>query len=312
MSDLHVVFGASGGAGAALVRELAGRGHRVRAVSRGGGRYPDGVEQVRADAEDAAAVREAARGAAAVYHSVNAPYPEWARRLPGIMDNLIGGAAEAGARLVYADNLYMYGPTDGPMVEDTPVRPDTRKGALRARLADALMDAHARGRVRAAIGRASDFYGPPVVNAAAGDRLFGAALAGKRAMWVGRLDVPHSLTFTEDFARVLATLGERNEAPGHVWHAPDAGALTGREFAERVFEAAGKPARVGTFGRPMVRVAGVFSPVMREFVEMMYQFERPFVLDGGRFTRTFGIAATPHDEAIRRVVDAFHRPALAA
>jgi hypothetical protein len=128
---------------------------------------------------------------------------------------------------------------------------------------------------------------------------------------VGRLDVPHSLTFTEDFARVLATLGERDEALGSVWHAPDAGALTGRAFAERVFAAAGKTARVGTFGRGMVRLAGLFSPFMREFVEMMYQFENPFVLDGGRFTRTFGMAATPHDEAIRRTVSAFRAPVLA-
>ncbi|HEX8358824.1 MAG TPA: SDR family oxidoreductase [Longimicrobium sp.] len=302
--EMHVVLGASGGAGEALVRALAARGKRVRAASRSGrGDFPAGVERVKMEATDPASVREAARGAAVVYHCVNVPYPEWGEKLPGIMEAVVAAGEAEGARVVYADNLYMYGPTAGPMTEDTPVRPTTKKGAIRARLAEQLLGAHERGRVRAAIGRGSDFYGPGPLNAVAGERLFGAVRAGKKAMWVGRLDEPHSVTFIDDFARVLATLGERPEALGSVWHTPDAGALTGRELIEAAFREAGKPPKAGTYSRTAIRLVGLFSPQMRELVEMMYQFEQPFVLDGSRFTRTFGDAATPHAEGIRRTLE---------
>ena len=211
--DLHVVFGASGGAGGAIVRELVSRGKRVRAVTRsGGGDLPTGVEAVRADAADTVGARQACAGATVVYHAVNVPYPAWAETLPPVMDGLIDAAGAAGATLVYADNLYAYGPVDRPMTEEMPPAATTRKGQLRARLAETLLAAHRAGTVRAVIGRGSDYYGPGVRQSAAGERLFPAVLSGGKAMWAGSLDQPHSLTFIDDFARVLVTLGEREEA----------------------------------------------------------------------------------------------------
>ena len=227
----YVVFGASGGVGRALVRELLSQGRRVRAVSHSDrSSFPKGAEVVRVDATDAAAAREASRDAVVVYHAVNVPYPQWQEKLPLIMSATIEAAAGAGAKLVYADNLYMYGKVDGPMTEESPYKPASRKGMLRAQLADELMAAHRDGKVPAVIGRASDVYGPGPLNAVAGERLFGAALAGKKAMWVGSLDAPHTLTYIEDFARALVTLGEREEALGEVWHTPSPQPITGREF----------------------------------------------------------------------------------
>jgi nucleoside-diphosphate-sugar epimerase len=299
-SDLHVVFGASGGAGGAIVRELAVRGKRVRAVTRsGGGDLPTGVEAVRADAANRVEARAACAGATVVYHAVNVPYPAWSETLPPVMDRLIDAAGAAGATLVYADNLYAYGPVERPMTEELPPAATTRKGKLRAQLAETLLAADRAGTVRAVVGRGSDYYGPGVRQSAAGERLFPAVLSGGKAMWAGSLDQPHSLTFIDDFARVLVTLGEREEALGHIWHAPPAEALTGRQFIELAFAEAGKPPKVGTVSPLMIRLVGLVNPMVRELSELVYEFEAPFVLDGSKYLRAFGGVPTPHREAIR-------------
>ncbi|MDQ3227007.1 MAG: NAD-dependent epimerase/dehydratase family protein [Chloroflexota bacterium] len=304
--ELHVVFGASGGAGGAIVRALAARGKRVRAVTRSGrGALPHGVEAVRADAADKDGARRVCAGATVVYHAVNVPYPEWTKTLPPVMDGLIAAAGAARATLVYADNLYAYGPVDGPMTEDLPPAARTRKGRLRAQLAETLLDAHRAGTVRAVIGRGSDYYGPGVRQSAAGERLFPAVLSGDKAMWAGSLDQPHSLTFIDDFARVLVTLGERNEALGQVWHAPPAEPLTGRQFIELAFAEAGRPPKVGTISPVMIRLVGLVNPMVRELGELVYEFEAPFVLDGSTYLRAFGGAPTPHREAIRATLSWF-------
>lgn len=306
--ELHVVVGAGGGAGGAIVRELVARGKRVRAVGRSGkAAVPPGVEVVRGDATDPASAREFAAGAAVVYHAANVPYPEWAERFPPMMEALIAGAGAAGAKLVYVDNLYMYGKVAGPITEDLPATATTRKGALRARLAERLLAADRAGDVRAAIGRASDYYGPGAVNSLAGTQVFPAVVAGKRANWATNLDVPHSHAFVDDFARVLVTLGERDEALGEVWHAPAAEPLTGRRFIELAFAEAGQPPKIGVLSKPMVLLGGLFNPTIREFGEMTYQFETPFVVDGGKYRRAFGGEPTPHREAMRRTVGWFRQ-----
>ena len=300
----HVVFGASGGVGSAIVRELISRGRRVRTVSHSGrGSFLKGTEVVRADATDAGSVREVSRGTAVIYHAVNVPYQRWQKILPLVMSATMEAAADTGAKLVYADNLYMYGKVDGPMTEETPYKPVSRKGILRAELANELMAAHTAGKVRAAIGRAADVYGPGPLNAVAGERLFGAALAGKKAMWVGDLDTPHTLTYIDDFAKVLVTLGEREAALGEVWHTPSQEPTTGRKFIELVFDEARRPPKFGTYNRTMMLLGGLFSSQVREFREMLYQFEAPFVLDSSKYARVFGdVAPTPYREGIARTV----------
>lgn len=301
---LHVVFGASGGAGGGIARELMARGRRVRGVTRGGrGALPAGVEMVRANAANPAEARQAAEGAAVIYHAVNVPYPAWAETLPPVMDGLIGAAEASGATLVYADNVYAYGPVQGPMTEETPPVATTRKGRLRARLAETLLAAHRAGRVRATIGRGSDYYGPGVINSVAGERLFPVVLRGRTARWPGRLDQPHSMTFIADFARVLVTLGEREEAWGEVWHAPPAEPLTGRQFIELAFAEAGRAAKVGTYPRWLLRIVGLADATVRELDELAYEFEAPFVLDGGKYLARFGGAPTPHRVGLRATLD---------
>jgi nucleoside-diphosphate-sugar epimerase len=309
--QLHVVVGATGGAGGALVRELAGGGHRVRAVSRKPpAGLPAGVEGLAADAADPAQARTACQGAAVVYHCAQPPYQRWAAQFPPLTQRIADAAAAAGARLVYADNLYAYGPVHGPLTEDLPWLATTNKGRVRARMAERLLAAHRSGTLQVAIARSSDYYGPGGANSVVGDVLFGAAATGNRARWLGRLDVPHSLNYLQDVARALLILGARPQALGEVWHLPAAEPLTGQQFTELIGAALGRPVRVTATSRLALRVAGVFDPRARESTELLYQWERPFVLDAAKFQRAFGpLEPTPQQQAVATTVAWFQQRA---
>jgi nucleoside-diphosphate-sugar epimerase len=306
-----VVLGATGGAGGALVRELAGRGDRVRAVSRKpAADLPEGAERLAADAADPGQARTACEGATVVYHCVQPPYHRWAAEFPRLTASIADAAAGAGARLVYADNLYAYGPVDGPITEDLPALATTRKGRVRRQMAERLLAAHRSGTLQVAIGRSSDYYGAGGANSVVGDILFGAAVKGERARWMGRMDVPHTLNYLQDVARALITLGARPEAPGEVWHLPAAEALTGQELVELIASALGRPVKVTATPRLALRIAGIFDPQARETTEMLYQWERPFVLDASKFQRAFGpFGPTPHRQAVATTVAWFRERA---
>jgi nucleoside-diphosphate-sugar epimerase len=240
-SELHAVLGASGGIGSAVVRELVRRGYRVRAVNRrGDADVPEGVERRAGDASTPEGARAAVAGASVVYHAAQPPYTRWPREFPPMTDNVIAGAATAGAKVVFADNLYMYGPAGPqPMTEGAPRNAAGKKGKTRILMEERLLEAHRSGRVRTTMGRSSDYYGPRGTDTVAGDRVFGAAVEGKTARWLGSLDRPHTLNYLPDMARALVTLGEREEADGEAWHLPAAEPITGRRFLEMVFAEAG-------------------------------------------------------------------------
>jgi nucleoside-diphosphate-sugar epimerase len=301
---LHVVVGASGATGGTLVRELVRRGHQVRAVNRGGdSAVPDGVERLAADVASASGAKAAADGAAVVYHCAQPPYTDWPAAFPALTEAIAEGTAAAGAKLVLADNLYLYGPHDGPLTEDLPAAATGPKGRVRAQMAEWLLAAHRQGRLRVAIGRASDYYGPGGLASVTGERLFRAAVAGRTVRWLGRLDQPHTLSYLEDVAAGLATLGEQERADGQAWHLPAAEPLTGRQFLELVVAASGGRSRIATNPATMIRLAGVFVPFIREVGEVLYEFQAPYVVDWSKFRRAFGpTTPTPHAEAVARTV----------
>jgi nucleoside-diphosphate-sugar epimerase len=302
--ELHVIFG-TGAVGMSVMDELIRRGRRrVRMVNRSGRtRVPDGVEVVGGDATDEAFAREASKGASVVYFALNPPYDKWPELFPPLQAGVLEGAGSAGAKLVAMENLYMYGPTGGrPITEDLPYAPNTRKGRVRAMMSKELMEAHTSGRVRVAIGRASDYFGPRVLTSAAGEQVFGRAVQGKSAQVAGDPDQPHTYTYAPDIGRGLVILGEREEALGQAWHLPSPETVTTRQFVEMIFEEVGKPARVQAAPTILLRAMGLFNPALREIVEMLYEFEEPFVVDDSRFEREFGEQATPLREAIQGTV----------
>lgn len=297
-NPLHVVIGL-GPLGRAVTSELVDRGIPVRAVGRhGAADLAPHVEFVEADITDPDAARRAMAGAAVVYHTASAPYDRWPRLLPPLMDGVIDGASATGARIVYGDNLYAYGPVDGPLTEDLPSLAPGPNGRVRAALADQLLMADAAGNVRATIGRASDYFGPWGRQSTAGERLFEPALAGKVTRVLGKPDLLHTYTYLADFARGLVTLGTHDKAFGEVWHLPSAETISTRQFATLVYQAAGRQPKLSVTPASLLAVLALFDPTMRAVREQQYQRETPWVVDHSKFEAAFGADVTPHAEAI--------------
>jgi nucleoside-diphosphate-sugar epimerase len=300
--SLHVVLG-TGPLGLAVARSLAAGGERVRAVSRSGlADLPEGVEVLRAIVTEPDQAKLACDGAAVVYHCANPPYARWPELHPPLMQAVIDGASSAGAKLIFGDNLYAYGPVDGPLTEGLPQAATGPNGRTRARIAEELMHAHQAGRVRAVIGRGSDFFGPHARQSTVGDQVFARALAGKPARVLGDPDLPHTVTYIDDFARALVTLGAREEALGGIWHVPNDQTITLRGFVELVFGEAGRPARLQTAPAWSLALAGLFNPTIRAVREQLFQVERAWVVDSSKFEQAFGLRATPLPDAIRATV----------
>jgi nucleoside-diphosphate-sugar epimerase len=264
---------------------------------------------VAGDVSDGEQMRAICEGASVIYFCANPLYTEWQRAFPPLLEGAIAGARTSGAKLIVTDNLYVYAPTTKPLTEDLSWQPVTRKGRVRADMDERLMAAHRAGEIRMAIGRASDFFGPGALNTALiGEQFFKAFFAGKPVNWVGRLDVPHTCNYVEDFGRGLVTLGQHDEALGRAWHIPAADPLiTGRQFLQLVFEIAGRRARIRTASKGLLQVAGLFNPLLREMAEMAYEFEQPYHMDGTKFTHAFGGTPTPLPEAIQSTVAWFQR-----
>jgi nucleoside-diphosphate-sugar epimerase len=301
---LHVVFG-TGQVGHALAACLAGRGLAVRAVSR---RRPpwlaDGTDWRAADVADPDAAADAAKGAAVVYQCLNAPYPQWPELFPPLQRGALAAAERAGALLVTLENLYGYGPTGGkPMTEDLPLAATTVKGRTRAAMTGELLAAAAAGRVRMAIGRASDFFGAGVTEGSTlGRRVFGNALAGRRADFIGNPALPHTYSYVPDIAEGLATLGTDPRAAGEVWHLPGPQTVTTRALLDLVAGEVGHPVAIRSVPKLAVRALGLVNPMMRELAEMAYEFDEPFALDTTRYETTFGPAGTPLAAAVATTI----------
>ena len=300
--EIHVVVGGTGRAGRAVVQALLAHGKSVRVINRSGqADFPAAVEVQRADLFDAASTRTALQGASIVYNCSNPiqySSAAWAHDFPLLWANITAATAATGAKLVVADNLYMYGPHAGPLTEETPYRAISSKGQTRIRMAEELMAAHERGELQVAVGRAGDFYGPhcEFMN----EQFFNPALAGKPVQGFIALDTAHSLSFIHDVGEGLVTLGEHDQAFGEIWHLPVAPAVTQRELIATIFEEVGVEPQISVLPLEVLQKVGEQNEIVRELLDNAYQFEQPFVVGSSKFERAFGVAATPLRAGIRQ------------
>jgi nucleoside-diphosphate-sugar epimerase len=282
------------------------RGESVRMVNRSGkmDEVPSGVEVIASDLYNPANVREVTRGAQIVYQSAQPPYHDWVDKFPQLQKSIIDGLTGSNTKLVLVENLYMYGDPDGkPLTEDTPYRSHTRKGRVRGEISKAAFEAHQQGRIQVTSARGGNFFGPWGTESTMGARAFYPLLRGKPAQLIGRIDLPHTHTFIGDFGKALIILGERTEADGQAWHVPnDQPRMTQAELVRMFAEEAGLEPKMSSMGKLMMTIGGFFIPAAKETVEMMYEFEAPFIIHSTKFEQTFGVKAAPIREAIKETV----------
>ena len=307
-NDMHVVFG-TGQVGAALVLHLRSMGLEVRAVSRfRSEKLPSDIDWRHANAADAESATDAAKGATVIYQCLNAEYTRWPTLFPPLQQGVLSAAERNDAVLVSFENVYGYGPTGGrPMTEDLPLAATTVKGRTRAAMTRDLVAASDSGKVRIAIGRAADIFGPGVTESTLGRQFFGKAVAGKKVDFIGNPSLLHTYSYVPDVAAALAMLGTDERAIGEVWHLPGPETVTTLAILDLVSEQLGHPVGVRSLPRFALRTLAVFNPMMRELLEMAYEFDEPFVLDTNKYRSVFGDSSTPLVGAVATTVAAFER-----
>jgi nucleoside-diphosphate-sugar epimerase len=301
---LHPVVLGAGPVGRGVTERLVSRGCDPTVLTRRGTAVTGGASRA-VDVTDPDALAAAIAGADVVFQCAQPAYHRWVEEFPLFQRNVVDACERSGAVLVAVENLYGYGLPEAPFTEDTPMRPSTRKGVVRAQMWDDLAAAHAAGRVRAAAVRASDFFGPGVLLSSFGERFFGPLVAGKPAGVFGDPDALHSVTFVPDLAEALVRVAEQPAAWGRAWHAPTAPATTQRELVGLAARAASVDARMRIVRPWMLRLAGLFDPGAREMIEMLYEYDRDFAVDSSAYERAFGVAPTPLADSVATTVAAF-------
>ncbi|WP_134091147.1 NAD-dependent epimerase/dehydratase family protein [Olivibacter sp. XZL3] len=303
---LHTILGANGTIAQELLPVLLANNENVRLVSRNP-KAVKGVETRKADVLDYGQLATALEGSSVVYLVIGIQYDHkiWQRDWPVIMRNVIDVCKANGTKLIFFDDVYMYGRVEGIMTEETPYRPCSKKGKVRAAVARMLEQEMEAGTVEAAIARAVDFYGPGVTDkSAAGILVFANMKKGKRAQWFINADVPRSYNYTPDAARALYMLATHQEAMGQVWHLPSVQpALNGREFIRLAATYMHASNKVTVLPKWLLKVIGWFNPFMGEAYEMNYQDAYPFQFSSAKFENTFGFKPTPYEEGIRKTAE---------
>jgi len=222
-----------------------------------------------------------------------------------IMRNTIDACKAAGARLIFFDNVYMYGRVSGKMTEASPHKPCSVKGKVRAEIDDMLLTEMNSGRIKGIIAKSADFYGPRTLKTSiAGIMIFDKMKKGKSAQWFANANQPHSFTYTPDAAAALYMLAGNENAYGQTWHLPTARpAITGSEFVSLAAKYMHAKNKVQVLPKWLVGFIGLFVPVMKELGEMLYQYEFSYVFDSSKFEKAFHFKPTSYEEGIRQTAE---------
>ena len=299
---IHTILGANGTISTELIPILQEAGEKIRLVSRNPKKIP-GAETVAADVLNREQVFEAVKGSDVVYLLVGLKYDikVWRASWPVIMRNVIDACAAAHAKLIFFDNVYMYGKVDGPMTESTPFNPCSKKGKVRAEIDEMLLREMKAGKIQAIIARAADFYGPRVTDkSGVSIMIFEEMKNGRSAQCLVRVNQPHSYTYTPDAARGLYLLASAEHAYGQIWHLPSAlPALTGKEFISIAAKYMGATDHIQVLPKWMMAILGWFMPFMKELSEMLYQYEYSYIFDSSKFEKAFPFKPTPYEDGIK-------------
>lgn len=306
--ELHVVLGATGAVGRSVVEDLQLRGHVVRAVERS--KRFRGIETIHADLNDEKQTIQALKGASHVYVCIGLPYNAaiWEEQWPRIIQNVIQACEQNKARLIFLDNVYMYGPSplDVPFTEKHERNPDSKKGKTRKLIAEMVMKAHHAGRIEAVIGRSADFYGPYAVNSLLYTTFVVRMLENKSPQAMGGMDVPHTYSYTKDVGKALVTLSLSPTTYGQEWHLPVSHPITVKDIVTELNDILGTNLNVTLIPRTVLKIMGLFVPIIKESNEMLYQIDTPYIMSDEKFRRQFpNFEVTRFDVGIREMVRSF-------
>jgi nucleoside-diphosphate-sugar epimerase len=304
---MQTILGSGGAIGVELAKALLAYTKDIRLVSRSPEKVNASDEIMPADLLNKEDVRKAVQGSSVVYVTVGFPYKAkiWEQCWPAFITNVIAACEEYNAKLVFFDNIYMYDPAFlNGMTEETTMNPCSKKGKVREKLVNMIQDEIKTGKLTALIARSADFYGPGIKNTSMlNETVIKPLSKGGKANWMSSVNFKHSLTFTPDAGKATALLGNTDDAFNQSWHLPTASnPFTGKELIDIIaFELKVKP-KYQSVSKFMVRVLGIFIPIMREMVEMMYQYDRDYVFDSNKFEKRFNVKPTPYLDGIKETI----------
>lgn len=304
---LQTILGSGGGIGAPLARELNEYKCKLRLVSRNPVRVNDSDELLSLDLSDPQHVDEAIAGSDVVYVTLGFEYnlKVWQLKWPPFLNAVIEACNRYRARLVFFDNMYLYDKGAVPfMTEMSKINPPSQKGKVRQKLHEMITREVEKGKINALIARSADFYGPENKNSALTIMVANNLSKGKKAQVFGDIDKIHTYTYTPDAAKATAILGNTPDAYNQEWHVPTTkDLLTNRQWIELIAEELNTQVKVQSVSKFMIQILGLFVPIMREFPEMLYQYEQDYIFDSSKFEKRFGIYATKPADGIRSLVE---------
>lgn len=304
---MQSILGSGGPIAIELAKALTKYTNEIRLVSRNPQKVNENDTLLKADLLNKNEVMEAVKGSTIVYLTIGFPYDlkTWQNNWPLVMQNVIAAVKEHNAKLVFFDNIYMYDKNHlAPMNEETPINPPSKKGKVRESIAEMLMNEVKNGNIKALIARSADFYGPSIENTSLlTGTVFQPLFENKKATWIGNPKYKHSFTYTPDAGRATALLGNTEDAYGEVWHLPTAkDPFTGKEWVATIAKTLGKKDKIQTVPKFLLRILGLFNPIMKEVIEMYYQYDRDYIFDSSKFEKRFDQKATDPIEAIKYIV----------
>jgi nucleoside-diphosphate-sugar epimerase len=303
---MQTIIGSGGAIGLPLAKELKKYTDKIRLVSRNPVRVNDADELYPLDVNDLSKVKEAIAGSEVVYITIGFKYDinVWQKTWPPFMKCVIDACKENKSRLVFFDNVYMYDKSSIPyMTEDAIINPPSKKGKVREQLARMVMDEVKKGDLTALIARSADFYGPDTNNSILGEMVIKNLSVNKKAQTFGDPDKIHTFTYTPDAGKATALLGNTKDAFNQVWHVPTTKErLTTRQWIELASEELKTDAKIQHVSTLLIKILGIFVPIMKEFPEMVYQNDTDYIFDSSKFENRFGITATSPREGIREMV----------
>jgi len=304
---MQTILGSGGIIANHIAKSLPAYTSSIRLVSRNPKAVTGKEELVSADLTSDDQVMKAVKGSEVVYLTAGLQYSikVWQEQWPRLMQNVINACKENGSRLVFFDNVYMYGKVVGPMTEETPFNPSSRKGEVRARIATMILDEVNKRELTALIARSADFYGPETQNSFLNMMAFENLKKGKSAQLMISKNLKHSFTYTPDAGKATALLGNTPSAYNQTWHLPtDMNVLTTQQIVEIAAKALNTKPKITVLPRLMIQMAGLFNPIIKESIEMLYQYDSDYIFDSGKFDKAFTFNKVLYAEGIRNSLKA--------